>query len=305
MTQPGGNMTNYLVQFNTGSGYTGTNLFGPFKAQGVTNNISWDGLTGAVGGNGNAISMRMLDINGDGLPDRVMLIKSTTSSGTATPQNQTYLVVELNNGYGFEPAINWTNVNPYYNVSCGGGSTPGISDLGDDAYVAYRDVNGDGLPDRIIACQCSPYTTWMVQINTGTGFGPLINWGPVNSQGQTTTPAYCGIQTTTTNGLIVNGVSMLLDMNGDGLPDRVEVRLSGIRNLLCRGTQQRAFSRPDDRGQQRAWRHRQHDVQARNPMGQPRGDQCFTRAIFNAVPALHGFIGFRERRDQLQRHHNV
>ena len=227
MTQPGGNMTNYLVQFNTGSGYTGTNLFGPFKAQGVTNNISWDGLTGAVGGNGNAISMRMLDINGDGLPDRVMLIKSTTSSGTATPQNQTYLVVELNNGYGFEPAINWTNVNPYYNVSCGGGSTPGISDLGDDAYVAYRDVNGDGLPDRIIACQCSPYTTWMVQINTGTGFGPLINWGPVNSQGQTTTPAYCGIQTTTTNGLIVNGVSMLLDMNGDGLPDRVEYAYPG------------------------------------------------------------------------------
>ncbi len=237
MTQPGGYMTNYLVQFNTGSGYTSTNLFGPFKAQGVTNNINWDGLSGAVGGNGNMISMRMLDINGDGLPDRVMLILATNSSGAAPPQNQTYLVVELNNGYGFEPAMNWTNVNPYYDVSCGGGTTPGISDLGDSYQVAYRDVNGDGSPDRIIACQCpytgsteTGYTNWLVQINTGTGFGPLINWGPVNSQGQTTTQAYCGIQTTTTNGLIVNGVSMLLDMNGDGLPDRVEYAYPGNNN---------------------------------------------------------------------------
>ncbi len=230
MTQPGGNMTNYLVQFNTGSGYGGTNLFGGFYAQGFTNNINWNGLSGNVGGNGSGVSMRLMDINGDGLPDRVMLIRATGSSGVAAPQNQTYLVVELNNGYGFEPAINWTNVNAYYNISCGGGSTPGISDLGDDYQVAYRDINGDGLPDRLIACQCTPYTSWLVQINTGTGFGPITTWSPVNSQGQTTTPAYSGIQTTTTNGLVVNGVAMLLDMNGDGLPDRVEYANPGNNN---------------------------------------------------------------------------
>jgi RHS repeat-associated protein len=234
MVQPGGAMTSYLVQFNTGSGYGGTNFFGPFHAQGVTNNIVWDGLSAASGSSGNMVSMRMLDINGDGLPDRIMLVLASGSSGPATAQYQTNLVVELNNGYGFEPAMNWTNINSYYETNCGGGSTSGIADLGDDAYVAYRDINGDGLPDRIVACQCSysPYTNWLVQINTGTGFGPFVNWGPVNSQGQTTTLAYCGIQATVTNGLsVVNGSTLLLDMNGDGLPDRVEYAYPGNNNF--------------------------------------------------------------------------
>jgi RHS repeat-associated protein len=229
MTLPGGTFNYYLVQFNTGNGYTGTNAFGPYSSQGYSTDINWAGLTGNLGYNpetgGAASSMRMLDINGDGLPDRVMLVHASNSSGAAPAQNQTYLVVELNNGYGFEPAINWTNVIPYYGTNCGGGTTSGIQDLGDDAQVAYRDVNGDGLPDRIIACQCPyygstdvGYTNWFVQINTGTGFGPLINWGPTSSQGQTGLPNYCGIQSSASG----TGITMLLDMNGDGLPDRIE-----------------------------------------------------------------------------------
>jgi len=229
MTLPGGYLTNYLVQFNTGSGYAGTNLFGPFRAQGVTNSLGWDGLSGAVVGNLEQMTMRMLDINGDGLPDRVMTIVTVTGGNPVTlqAQYQTNLVVELNNGYGFEPAMNWTNVNPYYNVNCGTYSTAGICDLGDDYQVAYRDINGDGLPDRIIACQCAPYrSTWMVQLNTGTGFGPLTNWTNVDNQGQTSSEAFSGIQGSVTNivdmNIYLTGQTMLLDMNGDGLPDRVE-----------------------------------------------------------------------------------
>jgi hypothetical protein len=123
------------------------------------------------------------------------------------------------------------NVNPYYYQICNGtGYTGGVSDLGDDVYVAFRDINGDGLPDRIIACQCEPYTTWYVQINTGTGFGPLISW-PTGSQGQTGNFLFCGIDTTnaTDNGTLA-GVAMLLDMNGDGLPDRVEYANQGLNN---------------------------------------------------------------------------
>ena len=235
MTLPGGTYNYYYVQFNTGSGYTTTNLFGPYSSQGYSTDLNWAGLSGNLGYNpetgGAASSMRMFDINGDGLPDRVMLVHSSTSSGAAPASSQTYLVVELNNGYGFEPAINWTNVNPYYNLTCGGGTTSGIQDLGDDYQVAYRDINGDGLPDRIIACQCSysggtqvGYTNWFVQINTGTGFAPLINWGPIHSQGQSLLEDYCGIQSTgviTPTGL-TSGITMLLDINGDGLPDRVE-----------------------------------------------------------------------------------
>jgi RHS repeat-associated protein len=235
MTLPGGTYNYYYVQFNTGTGYTTTNLFGPYSSQGYSTDLNWAGLSGNLGYNpetgGAAASMRMFDINGDGLPDRVMLVHSTSSSGAAPASSQTYLVVELNNGYGFEPAVNWTNVNSYSGLTCGGGTTSGIQDLGDDYQVAYRDINGDGLPDRIIACQCSysggtqvGYTNWFVQINTGTGFGPLINWGPIHSQGQTLLEDYCGIQSTgviSPTGL-TSGITMLLDINGDGLPDRVE-----------------------------------------------------------------------------------
>jgi len=215
MIRRGPPYTNYIVQFNTGNGFTGTNNFGPYSAQGQTNaggvagDYGWAGLASSIS------AMRMLDINGDGLPDRVMVVVSSTSDAAAAPQYQTNLIVELNNGYGFEPAMVWPGVDPYYNHTCGGGTTPGINELGDDYQVAYRDVNGDGLPDRIIACQCSVtgYTGFMVQINTGSSFAPLINWGPTFSQGQTTDTSACGIQTS---------IATLMDINGDGLPDRVE-----------------------------------------------------------------------------------
>jgi RHS repeat-associated protein len=223
MTEPSQPYTYYLVQFNTGSNFTGTNMFGPYVAQGASNDINFATLAGNEGGTGNGVSMRMFDINGDGLPDRVMIMRN--ANGPLSPANQTALVVELNNGYGFEPAINWTNVNPF--TTCDGNQVSGISDLGDDAYVAYRDMNGDGLPDRIIACQCTPYNEWYVQFNTGTGFGPLVSW-PTGSQGQNTTVTLSGINTTnTTDTGIISGVAMLLDMNGDGLPDRVEYKYPG------------------------------------------------------------------------------
>ena len=102
--------------------------------------------------------------------------------------------MELNDGYGFEPAIIWPGVDPYYDNICGGAYTPGIVDIGDDYQVAYKDVNGDGLPDRIIACQCAVtgYTNFMVQINTGSGFAPLINWGPTSTKARPPTPAPVG-----------------------------------------------------------------------------------------------------------------
>jgi RHS repeat-associated protein len=204
--------TYFLVQFNTGTGFTGTNQFGPYFSQGQTND---NGSTGPGWALLSSSVVRMLDINGDGLPDRVMLVISGGSTGAAAPQYQTNLVVELNNGYGFEPAIIWPGLDAYYNHTCGGAGTAGIADIGDDYQVAYRDVNGDGLPDRIIACQCSltPYTNFMVQINTGSGFAPIINWGPTVSQGQTSDVNAGGIQTP---------IATLMDINGDGLPDRVE-----------------------------------------------------------------------------------
>jgi RHS repeat-associated protein len=213
--------TNYVVQFNTGSGFTATNVFGPYLSQGQTNDNGNSGGPGWAGLQTGVV--RLIDINGDGLPDRVMLPIDTTGTTQNGPQpmyKETNFVVELNNGYGFEPAIIWTNVNPYYNLTNGGAYTPGIADLGDDYQVALRDVNGDGLPDRIIACVFSyfngvqtGYTNWFVQLNTGNGFANAINWGPTYNQGYNTDTNVCGIQATK---------ATLIDINGDGLPDRVE-----------------------------------------------------------------------------------
>lgn len=207
-------VTRYVVQFNTGSGFSGTNRFGPFTAQGRTTYNNWTGLGGNV---------RLLDINGDGLPDRVMLVPSTTSyNGAAPNQDQTKFVVELNNGYGFETAVDWTGVDPCYGLICGGGTTPGYGSLGDDEFVALRDVNGDGLPDRIILPRCTPYSKWQVQLNNGMGFDPLIDWNGIEVQGQSYDSSFCGIQA---------AAALLMDLNGDGLPDRVMTK-AGLANYF-------------------------------------------------------------------------
>ncbi len=201
--------TRYFVQFNTGAGFTGTNVFGGFTAQGLTNDLNWAGLNGYV---------RLIDINGDGLPDRVMLIRAANSDGIASASGQTSYLVEMNNGYGFESAITWTNVDPCTNRKFNGVYWPGYAELGDSYQVALRDVNGDGLPDRILLPQAAPYTNWLVQLNTGAGFGPVTNWGAIETQGAMYDSDKCGIQTQN---------AVLMDVNGDGLPDRVLTKLNG------------------------------------------------------------------------------
>lgn len=198
----------YEVQFNTGSGFPNTNFFA-FQQQiaGNTNYANWAGLSGS----GGQTNIRLMDINGDGLPDQVMLV--ATSNGLASPAQQTYFVVALGNGYGFEPPMIWPGVDPLTNFPCGGGDFEGYMDLGDDQSVALRDVNGDGLPDRVLAVPCGGvYTNFFVQINTGSGFGPVTNWGSIDTQGQPGDPPA---------GAVTSLASMLMDMNGDGLVDRV------------------------------------------------------------------------------------
>ena len=146
MTKTAAPYNGYEVQFNTGSGFSNTNFFA-FQQQiaSNTNYSAWGGLSGSGGGT----NIRLIDINGDGLPDQVMLIASTNSNGTVPAAQQTHYVVALGNGYGFEPSMIWPGVNPLTNYLCGGAYFPGLSDLGDDDAVALRDVNGDGLPDRV------------------------------------------------------------------------------------------------------------------------------------------------------------
>ncbi len=200
--------TNYVVQFNTGTNFSSANIFGGISAQSLTNDPGWTAFDTSL--------VYLIDINGDGLPDRVMPPRDTnTFNGQLVGIKFTNFVVELNNGYGFEPAMNWSGVDPQFNAP-GTGTTTDYSYIEtSDGMVGFRDINGDGLPDRIMRKYNPPYTNWLVQVNTGNGFASVINWPSLGSQGQTNSTDWTGIQTANT---------ILMDINGDGLVDRVEAK---------------------------------------------------------------------------------
>jgi len=210
--------TNWWVQFNTGTGFGGTNLWGPVDCQGQTTDADWGSLESPE-------HTKLVDINGDGLPDRVMAPKAAASSAIDY-NNFNRFVVQFNNGAGFESAANWSTVNFQ---SDNPGSTTTFSyierppDVFDQAGTALRDFNGDGLPDRILSRYTTPYTNYFVQLNTGTGFtsatfANLYIFGPIGSQGRTNEIEWTWLQ---------SDYVTSVDLNADGLPDRVMATYPG------------------------------------------------------------------------------
>jgi hypothetical protein len=170
-------------------------------------------------------------MDGDKLPDRV--IRPLTAP-------YTHWFWQKNNGKeGFEDALLWEEVddsfftdiaNPeasvagslswYIRHSWGGGV---IADVGD-----LMDMNGDGRPDRVLLknedpANTNPVLAMYVQINNGSGFDAAAKWyvGDVS-------PA------TPTNGMVNSSIRLfrdiwgsrhyisdLVDVTGDGFPDRV------------------------------------------------------------------------------------
>jgi RHS repeat-associated protein len=264
-------------------------VWGPLNNQGHTYIPGWNSPY-ATDGYQDAYAT-MLDINGDGLPDRVMRKDYGYDDGP------TVFVVQINNGAGFEPEMDWEPVNSEINAwnkprfictssPCDGGnvevdifdidgdglpdrvmrkySAPvdrfrvqinngtgfdNLADWGyplDDAssYTKYRrihagddksdnittmlDINGDGLPDRVLRKTSSPYDYFRVQINNGTGLESAINWGPVTGQGAVIKEWYSafGVDEDVYSDTTVT----MLDINGDGLPDRVMRKASAPRD---------------------------------------------------------------------------
>jgi virulence plasmid B protein/VCBS repeat protein len=123
------------------------------------------------------------DVNGDRLPDILAITDD-------------YIGVQLNKGFGFEPKVQWASST--FNPAGGWFST---------AYhpqVFVVDVNGDGLPD--ILAITDDYVG--VQLNTGSGFGPKVQWASstFNPRGGWFSTAY-------------HAQIFITDANGDGLPD--------------------------------------------------------------------------------------
>lgn len=216
-----GPFTNYWVQFNTGAGFTEKRAFGP---------LSYDappaGAYGVYGRTLNSASLRLLDLNGDGLPDRVMYpINAQTGGPEPVCGSITNYVVEFNNGHGFEQAVYWTGLFGAY-TNCVAAHCPESASVSsgnsiqDHAERVLRDINGDGLPDRVFrnwycnggASDVANY--WLVQFNLGASFSPTAwAWyGSNSSQGLISDADYTAIE---------GEHCRLMDFNGDGIPDRV------------------------------------------------------------------------------------
>jgi len=184
----------FQMQTNTGTGFSSewrwTGVSSLFNAQFTSPQLTIPILS-TVDGKGSLDLL--MDMNGDGFPDRVMI---------GSQNNQ--FDVQLNNRTGsFVGVSAWSGVTddggnyPYSPRDRSAPSLPGISTV----YSELMDMNGDGLPDRIIQNG--------VQLNNGAGsFASLQSWG------------FSGYPETVsvTDG---NYTTQFIDMNGDGLPDRV------------------------------------------------------------------------------------
>ena len=127
------------------------------------------GLSGSVNENDDETISSWMDMNGDGLIDRIY------SSG----------IVSLNLGYSFSPGENWglEAIDKAKSYSYGAGlgvnidagsfeAGVGLSRTEGDNSFGLNDVNGDGLPDQLSISGGVFY----VRLNNGAGFGPAITW---------------------------------------------------------------------------------------------------------------------------------
>jgi len=231
-----GPMTNFMVQLNTGTNFTQPKTFGPYHSQNWNNaganqgNVYyWAGIEVPQTGSGLA-EAHMIDINGDGLPDRIMSPMDPNNSGFVL-RPTTYYAVEYNDGYSFESTNTSTSVPGAYDqwpggagleATNGGSPADAIINL---PYEGLFDVNGDGLPDRVMVDWTdtdSANTKWLVYLNNGHGFSstPIVVTN-IQNQGlylRSASPDWWSMQGSSSGYGII---STLMDINGDGLLDRV------------------------------------------------------------------------------------
>jgi len=232
-----GPMTNFLVQFNNGTNFSPPVEFGPYYSQNYNNAnagtgeagvFNWAGIESS-GGNG-APEAHMIDMNGDGLPDRIMSPMDPSDPGDVL-RPTTYYAVEYNDGYSFESTNTSTSIPGAYDQWPGGagiemtnGGIPNDAII-NPPYVGLYDLNGDGLPDRVMLDWLDSDTAhpkWLVFLNNGHGFNstPLLVTN-IESEGQTNrsdAPYWWSMQGFDSG---YGNVTTLMDINGDGLLDRV------------------------------------------------------------------------------------
>jgi hypothetical protein len=143
-----------------------------------------------------------IDMNGDRLPDRVW------------QNNETTLHIQFNHGNGFDSiTTDWPTSGSYLRMSVNRPPDPNDPDLPNPPYdyrhstMDYMDINGDGLPDRLVQNDSNILT---VRLNTGNGFGPAFKYYSVN-----------GNYLRMTGTWHINQLYDYIDMDVDGMLDRI------------------------------------------------------------------------------------
>ena len=145
-----------------------------------------------------------VDMDGDGLLD---LLDSRTCDWS----------VRLGTGAGFGSAINWGSVLPY-DGDCGGHRiVERLENHPINVAVTLTDMTGDGKPDRILGEENQggqPNQEWQVAVNLGidavVGEGSFLSLPSWENSDHYVDQVY-----------LVSDF-MLVDVNGDGLPDRLK-----------------------------------------------------------------------------------
>ena len=179
----------YVTSSASNSGDTRTNNKKANKRKGKQGNMSRKarkttesatnsaGISGEFNYDQDEVVATWLDMNGDGLVDKI--------------DNEGFIF--FNRGYSFSEPVNWgiTEIRGGDSYDYGGGVginyangsvVAGVSLNRTDNFTkfALEDLNGDGLPDHIESVD-----PLVVRFNTGTGFGPAINWSdfPIIEEG--------------------------------------------------------------------------------------------------------------------------
>ena len=198
----------YWVQINTG-----TNSFGPlekweFAPAGASKYLQE--LDAELVSGHNAISVMLIDFDGDGKADRV----TRDDSG-----GYTSFLVHFNNGLGFDEVQVWGNVLP----------PPGVTEelsswcapVGfnrDGRYADLVDIDGDGDLDRLMSSN-EQEMKFYYQLNLGRSastFGEIQEWSLSEVQG--TLPVKWS---RVLSSYYTDKYAIFIDMNNDGRIDRV------------------------------------------------------------------------------------
>jgi RHS repeat-associated protein len=258
-------------------------------------------LSGSVGTNSDEAEQTFMDINGDGLPDKVF------SDGT----------VALNLGHSFAEREQWgfneihsgsgTSLGAGLGVSLWHGSIQGgigLSRSSNSSGERLIDVNGDGLPDwvHVTFNPQDPFRpTTTVRLNTGNGFAAPIPWADAYSTGQSVSKGHSanvGVTfgftilfakiVTSPSASTSIGVSHeksgFMDFDGDGFPDVVysesETEMRIKRSTIGKTNLLKTVHRPFSANFSLAYERKGNTY-----------DQPHSQWVLSEVKLFDGFIG--------------